>query len=92
MLCYKFSHISVSFTLQAPGGPPSRLGLSVMTTPRGGPDRRPQVGVMWSPSQERGSFTGEQSKQITASAGVPLSGDKRAKETLLLAEGELSGL
>lgn len=48
-----FTYLIISFTLQAPLGLKSRLGLTVMTSAQARAGHCQQVGVTWSPSRER---------------------------------------
>lgn len=64
-----FTYLIISFTLQAPLGPKSRLGLTVTTSAQARAGHCQQVGVTWSPSLERKGDE-EQSKPDTGSTGV----------------------
>lgn len=88
-----FTYLIISFTLQAPLGPKSRLGLTVTTSAQARAGHCQQVGVTWSPSQERKGDGGTNKASQTLGVqeccmSTPLSEDKRARQHLTLADEE----
>lgn len=86
-----FTYLIISFTLQAPLGPKSRLGLTVTTSAQARAGHCQQVGVTWSPSRERmddgGTKQARHWEYRSAACQCP-SEDKRARQHLTLADEE----